>query len=148
MTPTRNFDGYTFAGQLALGECIAHFRVAIKPPWKPVVAEGLSVKEIQAEQEGWTQSQMATIINREFGLDGENAITQSAIYQLECPSPGEIEPPLRLIELIASLEICLSPNGAPYTNQNLKDIAKERLKWQTGLRLDTSDRFNSTENEG
>lgn len=132
----RQYDDYTFEGQKALGEAVAYFREADKPNWKPFVTQGMSEAEIAAERGRWSQAQIAAIINREFGLTGKIKVTQSAIHRLEAPPLNRTEPPLRLIELIASLEIMINPKTKkPFSDADLKAIAKELLDWRTGEQL-------------
>lgn len=133
----RNYADYTLDGQIALGEAVKFFREGEKPHWKPYVVNGLSDEEIAAEQGRWTLKQMAAIINREFGLSGELVVTDSALHRLERPPVNRIEPPLRLIELIANLQIMVNPRTKePFSDADLKAIAKGLLDWRTGKALD------------
>lgn len=132
----RQYDDYTFEGQRALGEAVAYFRESDKPYWTPVATQGMKQSEIESEKGYWSQSRMAQIINREFGLSGELKVTQSAIFRLESPPLNRTEPPLRLIELIASLKIMIDPKSQkPFTDIDLRNIAKGLLDWRTGEQL-------------
>lgn len=140
----RQYSEYTFKGLVALGEAVAYFREADKPHWRPVVTDGMSEVEQVLERGKWSQVKMAEIINREFGLSGDLEISKSAIQRLESPAVSRTEPPLRLIELIASLEIMINPKTQePYSDDDLRAIAKGKLNWENGERLNSESGVHS-----
>lgn len=137
----RDYADFTFEGQVQLGEAVSHFREAAKPQWTPYVTAGMSEEEIEAERGRWTLRQMADIINREFGLHGELVVSRDALHRLERPPIARMEPPLRLIELIANLEIMVNPKtGKPFSDADLIAIAKGLLDWRTGKSVRASKR--------
>lgn len=128
---TREFDGYSLEGMMALGEAIRHWREAAKPHWQPCTP--LPPDELLIERGRWTQVKMAEVLNREYGLQRGFLITGDRLSRIEKPNTGIQEPPLRVLELIVGLNIMLNPKtNAPFTLMELLDVAKCRLDWRTG----------------
>jgi len=127
----RHAPEYTYEGLVELGEAVRYFRLHPKPDWVPYVSEDLSPNELYAEKhEGWTISQLADIINREFRPT--RPIHFNDIRNLERPQTARRAPSDQLLIWIASLEIMRSPDGYIYTDQDLRRIAQSCLDWRTG----------------
>lgn len=129
----RQFDDYTLNGLIALGQAVRYWREAEKPHWRPMVKPN----DLEIEQGRWTLDMAKAIIDREYGIRDSRLVTRDQIHALEVPPVRRTEPPLRLLELWAGLNIMLNPaTGQPYSFQDLLEIAKENLDWQTGFPIE------------
>lgn len=152
---SRYVPRFTYFGQQQLGQLVAIARREHQNTWQPKVpldeekldrlakkgkASDLSLEEkltltYQAEKHWWSQEQLAEIINREFGLIGENRVNRWEIQRLESPPPTRSEPPRQLLIYLANLEILQLGDGTILAGNDLEileAIAQERIDVETG----------------